>query len=287
MRPSILNINKTSANYLKFIFIICILALGFQSTSYALQPAHEADRLIMAAEDSIENNDYRDAERYLEKAEKLGIALPSDYDFLYGKILQHKGDYKKANDKLELYVNRDGNEGRYYREALSLITNIERKLENKTESVSGSPKSEIKWSDDNDSYARSIQSQQGNKNLHTALTSQINELLKRHPYGDRKILAASRTATPSKHKIKTSTAGEIISINQYGSDKSAPFKEDRFSVYGINPYINYECLQSTASCWIIHPITQKRWLQIEENKETAIELSKALSQLIRFMQKSG
>ncbi|MGH1472152.1 MAG: hypothetical protein ACRBCS_13240 [Cellvibrionaceae bacterium] len=240
----------------------------------------------MAAEKSIEENNYRDAERYLAKAGELGISLPSEYDFLYGKLLQNKGEYKKANEKLEQYVNRDGNEGRYYRDALGLITEIEKKLENKIETDPNSPKSEIKWSNKNDKDKRPPKIEQGNKDLNVALTSHINKLLTQKPQGDRRILAASRISTPSKHKIKTSSNGEIISINQYGSNKSAPFKEDRFSVYGINPYIEFECLQSTASCWITHPVSGKRWLQVEENKEKAAELARTLSQLIRYMQKT-
>ncbi len=278
--------NKIFTARTKSIFIFCVFLLGYPISSLALQPAHEADRLIMAAEKSIEENNYRDAERYLAKAGELGISLPSEYDFLYGKLLQNKGEYKKANEKLEQYVNRDGNEGRYYRDALGLITEIEKKLENKIETDPNSPKSEIKWSNKNDKDKRPPKIEQGNKDLNVALTSHINKLLTQKPQGDRRILAASRISTPSKHKIKTSSNGEIISINQYGSNKSAPFKEDRFSVYGINPYIEFECLQSTASCWITHPVSGKRWLQVEENKEKAAELARTLSQLIRYMQKT-
>ncbi len=287
MRFTILNRSKTPLQHLQSLILFFFLAVGIQATSHALQPAHEADRLIMAAEESIENNDYRDAERYLQKAGKLGIELPAGYDFLYGKILKHNGELTKANERLETYVNREGNEGQYYREALSLITEIEKKSDSDPESTSGAQKSEIKWSKKNDSYLQEISNKQGDKNLIVALTAHINQLLKQHSVDNKNIVAASRTITPSNHSIKTSSKGEIISINQYGSDNQSPIKEDRFSVYGIDPYVKYQCPQSTASCWIIHPITEKRWLQIAEDKDTASELAKALTQLIRQIQKSG
>jgi len=287
MWSTTLNSSNTPYKHLRCFTLFCLLAIGIQTTGNALQPIHEADRLIMAAEESIEDNNFPDAERYLQKAGELGIELPAGYDFLYGKIFFRNGDFAKANERLEKYVTREGNEGHYYREALSLITTIEKKSDNNPESISGTPKSEIKWSSKNDSYLQKISRQQGNENLTAALTSHINQLLKQHSVGNRKILAASRTITPSNHTIKTSSKGEVISINQYGSNKKSPIKEDRFPVYGIDPYVSFECPQSTASCWIVHPITEKRWLQITEDKDTASELAKALTQLIRQMQKSG
>lgn len=271
------------------IILGATLSIFFTTSQFthALEPIHEADRLIMAAEDAMVENDFRSAEQYLLRAEALGIDLPSDYDFLFGKLLEQKGENKKANEKLESYVNRDGNEGRYYREALSLITTIEKRLEITNDSPNQTPTSEIKWSNNNDAYLQAIQRQEKINNTEQALSAHINRLLNKQETTDRKIIAASRLATPSKHKIKTSSNGEIISINQYGGDLSSPFKEERFSVYGVNPYIRFVCPQSTASCWILHPVTEKRWLQLEENTETAMEVAKALSQLIRYMQKKS
>src|SRR5690606_23957060 len=107
---------------------ICLLLMSviIAGGAQALKPSHEADRLIMAAQDAIAADDYVQAERYLEEANALGIDLPPDYDFLYGRVLYQQNELQQARTQLEQYVDATGNGGEYYREALMLITEIER-----------------------------------------------------------------------------------------------------------------------------------------------------------------
>lgn len=122
----------------------------------------------------------------------------------------------------------------------------------------------------------------------SALTLHLNNLLKFYAYGDDRIVVAStRVGTPTRHKIRYSSDGEIISLNRMGGSASDPFTEDRFSVYGVNPHVSYRCRAATASCWLYHPVTSQRWLQIVRNEDIALEISKALSQLIRDLQKNS
>lgn len=150
-----------------------------------------------------------------------------------------------------------------------------------------SGKSHISWAEDQRQYVEGLQKLYQTPDATEALTRHINNLLKFYAYGDERIIASSRLGTPSRHRIHTSDRGEIVSFNKFGTAEDEPFKEDRFSVYGVNPYLEYSCSERAGSCWIMHPVTSERWLQIVGNQDTAEELTKAFAQLIKRMQKAG
>lgn len=150
-----------------------------------------------------------------------------------------------------------------------------------------SGKAEITWAEDQQQYVEDLQKLYQTPDASQALTQHINNLLKFYAYGDERIIASSRLGTPSRHRIHTTESGEIVSFNKFGTAEDEPFKEDRFSIYGVNPYLEYSCSERSANCWLMHPITSRRWIQIVHNEEIAQELSRAFSQLIKRMQKQG
>jgi len=256
----------------------------------ALSPSQEADRLLLAAEDALQDNDYNAAKTHLDKVYNLPVAQPPEFDYFIAKLYVHEGKNSEARRKLEQYVSKTGSDGRFYREALSTITQIESsqtKRASQPVNTGGNPKSEISWSSSSDKYVADIQQLYNTNDAISALTTHVNNLLKFYAYGDDRIVAASRMGTPSSHRIHTSPRGELVSINKLGDGDTIPFTEDRFSVYGVNPYIHYDCNNVSTSCWLIHPVTGKRWIQIVQNEDAATELSKAMTQLLRRLQKSG
>lgn len=272
------------------LFSACLLLMTFviASNAQALKPSHEADRLIMAAQDAIVGNDYVQAERYLEEAKALGIDLPPGYDFLYGRVLYQQNELLRARTQLEQYVDATGNEGEYYREALMLITEIEKLRSGRSENADSSSqeRAEIRWagSDAQSDYLTEIQALYQLDSPQQALVEHINSLLQLYAYGGDRIIGGSRVATPTRHRIVTTDRGEIVSFNRSGADEQTPITEDHFPVYGVNPYLRYECSSASANCWLIHPVTAGRWLQILNDREAVDELTKAFSHLIREMQ---
>jgi len=268
--------------------LVC-LVFATSSGALALKPSHEADRLLLAAEDAFAAGDRRQAESHLNAAMQLGIALPPEFNYLYGKLLAQQNKPAEARRYLEQYVNREGENGRYYRDALSLITEVQKQPQTPNRSVAASSggKAEIRRADSGElPYVEHIQQLYGTGDAASALGLHVNNLLKFYAYGDERIISSTRAGRPSRHKIQYSSSGEIISLNQVGNLTDSPFTEDRFSVYGVNPHVSFECRAATSSCWLYHPITSERWLQIVRNEEVALEISKALSQLIRNLQKS-
>lgn len=142
---------------------------------------------------------------------------------------------------------------------------------------------QLRWSEDtSEDYLAQIQAlyQLGDPSL--ALVRHINNLLEFYAYGDERVIAASRLGAPSRHRIHLSDRGEIITLTT-GSQSAG---QDRLRVFGVNPYLRYQCMETTASCWVIHPVTAEPWLQIVENPEAGRELTRALAELIKQMQDS-
>lgn len=277
----------TSMALVTALFLLITSSLVSQS-SWALKPSIEADRLLIAAEEAFDENDRASAAEHLQAARNLGIALPVEFNFLYGKLLFQQGNPNDARRYLEQYVNREGDQGRYYRDALSLITKSQGQRRASSTPSNSSGKAEITRADGSGSYVDHIQQLYASNNAASALTTHLNNLLKFYAYGsDQRIIASSRSGTPSRHKIQYSGRGEIISFNKIGASANNPFTEDRFSVFGVNPHISFECRASTSSCWLYHPITKQRWLQIVRNEDAALEISKAMSRLIKDLQKNS
>lgn len=280
---------------LGLLLVGLLVALATQP-SWALRPSHEADRLLMATEEAFAEDNYDLATQHLTKVRQLGVALPVEYDYLYGKLLRHQGNFVDARKHLEAYVNRTGRDGVFYKDALALITDIEKQrgkanaTTKQTANINANNdegKSEIRWSNSSREYIDHIKGLYNTQDSTKALTAHVNNLLKFYAYGDKRIIAGSRVGKPTKHQIQVTPKGELISMNQLGADANEPFQEDRFPVYGVNPYISYECNYSSASCWLLHPVTSNRWLQIVENEEAAAELAKAMSELLKSIQQTG
>lgn len=272
------------------ILLATLLLWLMASPATALKPSHEADRLILAAEEAIAANNYSQAAEHLEKTRQLGISLPAEYDFFYGKLLNQRDEPARARTHLESYADQVGSGGEHYREALSLITDIEQQRGRSRQAKQGDTgtaegTAELSWADNQRQYVEEIQELYESSDASKALVQHINSLLKFYAYGDERIIAASRMDTPSRHRIHTSDRGEIVSFSKFGLAEDEPFREKRFTVYGVDPYVEHQCDRSTASCWVLHPVTSERWLQIVQNEEVAAELSKAFSQLIKRMQK--
>lgn len=269
------------------VALIAALLLGLATCpASALKPSHEADRLILAAEAAIAADNYSQAAEHLNKALQLGIKLPAEYDFFYGKLLQQRNELARAKTHLASYADQAGNTGEHYREALSLITQIEQQSgSERRQASSAEGTAELSWADNQQQYVEEIQELYKSSDASKALVQHINNLLKFYAYGDERIIAASRMGTPSRHRIHTSDRGEIISFSKFGIGDDEPFRENRFAVYGIDPYVEHQCSRASANCWVLHPVTSERWLQIVQNEEVAAELSKAFSQLIKRMQK--
>jgi hypothetical protein len=257
-----------------------------------LPPVHEARRLLLAAEDAIQSKQWQVAQSDLTQMSQLPVDLPKIYDFLKGKVDLMIGNLESAEKHLESYVVNVGEKGKYYDEALELITRLEDKkaLQKKIKSDSQpqpSIKHDLNWDNhqSDEDYLNTLKKLYLTQNSLKALLLRINSLLSLHSYQPGRVrLANARKGIAYQISI---TKGEI-QIQETRYVKGAPlFQVNKLDVYGIDPIIRYGCDYHKFACWIFDPTDSvSHWLTIDRNSEAAKELAKAMTLLIKKMQKT-
>lgn len=106
---------------IKKILLICLL-VTLPVLLHALPKEILADKYLMGAKTSIDKQNYQAANDYFQKIVDLDIALPDDFYFQYGKNALATKDYAQSLKYINLYLEKAGSSGKYYRDAL-LISN--------------------------------------------------------------------------------------------------------------------------------------------------------------------
>jgi len=88
------------------------------------------------------------------------------------------------------------------------------------------------------------------------------------------------------YQLQVSAPGELLLRSEVRSqDGTLRVSNQRLSVYGVDPYIRYECPRTGISCELHNPHDGRPLLSIRRDHQGAAELAKALSFLIRNLQR--
>ncbi len=127
------------AGYIRKVVIISFFSLALMLTAHVasvpvvfakdkdLSPEIQSDLLINSATKDMEAERWEDAVQSFEKAMNLGINLPGEIHFLYGKALLKTGNYDYSLSSLTNYLTLEGQEGKYYEETITLIVEAKNK----------------------------------------------------------------------------------------------------------------------------------------------------------------
>ena len=107
----------------KILLITLLLILPLML--HALPKEILADKYLVGAKTSIDKQDYQGANEYFEKIVALDITLPDDFYFQYGKNALATKEYDKSLKYINLYLEKAGNTGKYYRDALLMSNQAE------------------------------------------------------------------------------------------------------------------------------------------------------------------
>jgi sulfatase modifying factor 1 len=123
------------------VVIICIFLLALMISTHGagmtvvfaqdneLSPTIQVDILINSAKNDMAAERWEDAIKSFEKAMSLGINLPGEFHFLYGKMLLKTGNYDDSLSGLSNYLTLVGREGKHFEDAITLIVEAKNKLD--------------------------------------------------------------------------------------------------------------------------------------------------------------
>ncbi|WP_020407692.1 hypothetical protein [Hahella ganghwensis] len=249
-----------------------------------LAPEHEMQRLLLVADESIKTLDYADAKSALDKIAELSIEPEVSYFYFKGLVDANYGENDSAANALVEYVNRAGNEGEYYEQALRLITDLENKK------AASTTKSDIDWSQvissENDQYLASLKKLYLTSSDKNALVEHINGILKANVYVPGRIRHLDKNEG-RVFRISTNSQDElVVQETDYTQSGNANHTLSRMGVFGVDPYVGSDCNFDRRECWLWHPVeSQDKWIVITDNQKALSELSRAMTALIRQLQK--
>ncbi|MBA55867.1 MAG: hypothetical protein CMK89_15540 [Pseudomonadales bacterium] len=276
--------------------VILLFCLSLAATRVLALPADmEADRLLLAAQAKLDDQNFEAARGYLSRIDGLKVTPAPKFYYLSGLIALHYGELQKASDLLSRYVEEAGREAEFYEPALNKITLIEEQLQSQ-EAVSQSREQlrEIKASggierDDTagKAYDDKVRKLYIAPTLKDSLVLHINSLLSSYEYLEGRI--KNRDTSPRLEYQVSVQGPSQLSVVRKQVDPSAggqaSLSSSSLDAFGVNPFVSYRCSKATDQCVIRHPATGADWIVIARDESAAKELSQALTRLIKALQR--
>jgi len=269
------------------VFLLFLKSISLFASD--LPPEHEIVRLMLAVESSVEEEQWGKAQAQLQSLTNLKVRLPDEFYYFNGLVLAQQNQSGDALKSIERYVVDVGQSGKFYIEALKLITRLDELLA-QSESVD-TPNNKIEKQSsivgsERDGYIQSLQALYLTDDPVKALVMQINSLLSAHGYtGSRVKKANSQTGTNYVFSVNDRS---LVVQEKTHSNGVPVLTMSKLSVLGLDPYLRHECSIAELACWIYHPGNQRtRWLVIDRDEMVVSELSSALSKLILKLQQNG
>lgn len=276
----------------KRLLVVFALYCTYSVNTLALPPEHEIQRLLQSTSMAISQDDMTKAAQQLERIQQLGVEPPAIYYYYQGKVFQFEKRYIEAKSMLETYVVREGSEGEFYSDALNRITAVEEAKAEQDSSVTVTPlpvSSAMKWQPkSDDDYLAGLRQLYLADNDINALVTHINTLLVENPYyGTRIQNRDKRTGVDFRIDVTPERALQVKK-KEYKGESGPLLDVSTMDVYGVDPIIQYGCEFERFVCWLYHPvIANQRWILLDRNDAIAEEVSRAVSRLIRLLQKGS
>jgi len=259
-----------------------VILWSTNSFSSGLPPAHEAKRLMLAAQKFINAEQWDKAEQQLKNVTALDVPLSAKFHYMHGQVLFHRSEFDMAQKSFEVYVLQAGEGGEFYISALEMITEADEKKKNIKPKVTNTDALTLDKA--KDEYLESLKKLYLTDDTKQALVLQINNILSTHPYHGSRI---KQQDVNKGVRYSVSLTGSELQVQEKSYDKKgAPsLIVNRMDVYGVDPFIKYNCDYDRYICWLYNPINQHdRWILLDRNDDAAKELSEAMGRLIQSVQ---
>jgi hypothetical protein len=280
--------------------LVAFSALVVSQTVDALPEEHEARRLMLAAEEAVTGENWVDAGEYLNRLQALEADKPVAYQYYRGRVMFEAGHQSEAMAALEAYVTAAGEEGTHYQETLKLITRIEAQRKEQSEAAQDSAGKSEPVATIESAGSNSIQQLQQlylASSPREALASHANSLLTLNAWqteGERRVARAnveptllyqvSATSDGQLQVQETRRAGDSASAQSATGPEKAAKVTSNFPVYGVNPQVEWDCVEAGSACWIYDPRDGSRWIKLGNNSDQTEQVAQTLGDLIRHLQ---
>ncbi len=253
--------------------------------SQGLPPKDEMHRLMLATEKAVTQQRWDDAARYLTQLQSLKVEKPEGYLFLRGEIMYHDRQYDEARAALNEYVVKAGEKADHYSKALELITAIDEAQ--RSQSAQPAKKSVATIEPAGGDEVKRLEKLYLTDNPREALITYLNSQLDLHAWrGAGKVihLDARRGV---RYRLMIGGDGRLqVRTTRFRANGEPVVTMSSIDVFGINPMVTDECDDLQHSCWIHDPRDGSRWLRLGPDQKAADEIARALTNLIRVMQRS-
>ncbi|HVL01527.1 MAG TPA: hypothetical protein VM553_17035 [Dongiaceae bacterium] len=261
----------------------------------ALPAEIEADRLVLAAQEKISQQDFEGARQYLERVMPLKVEPKPVFHYLYGQVLLNDGKLEQADAELAQYVNKVGREGEHYEAALGLLTQIEE--QRRTQEAVGSTREQaldLKAAgiEASDTQGKAFDDRARRDfpagSLAESLALAANSLLRSNMYIEGKIKNPA-TSNRESYSVSVKAPSELLvtktSHNNAVNNGQAELSVEKLNAFGVNPFVSYRCSSAGDSCVLPDPVSGADWIRIANDEKAARELSTALTRLLKALQR--
>lgn len=109
-----------------------LLVLGLNVSLYALPPEIKLDQYMQGLDQSVASKNDTETKRYLKKLDALhqssALDFPDRYNYFKAKLFLENKKYKEANAYVEKYLGKTGTKGKFYKQSLDILNEIEKRL---------------------------------------------------------------------------------------------------------------------------------------------------------------
>lgn len=269
----------------KYCLLLFLWTLASFSSASGLPAEHEVERLLLALKESVDTRDWPQAANLLSSMRGLDVKQPSESFYFEGLVKVRTSEFLKARKILEQYVIEVGRNGKFYQDALRLITEAENaeKRASKPENISN-PSIELLSASKRDGYVKSLQALYLTQDPIKALVLQVNSLLSAHPYTGSRI---KKSGVKEGVVYQVSVIHEGLTVKETSYLSGAPtLSASSIHVPGLDPFLGANCSHTEFACWLSHPSDKyKAWIKIDYDEMVLEELREAMSKLLQALQK--
>ncbi|MAR89669.1 MAG: hypothetical protein CML06_02140 [Pseudomonadales bacterium] len=289
----------------KLIASVGVLLLCWGRFVLALPAEMEADRLILAAEEKLSAGQHEAAREYLQRVDQLEVTPEPKYHYLAGQLALHYGELEAAKEHLTGYVESAGRDGEFYQESLRMLTRVEEQQQSQEAiarsrqqlqqiqsggglgSGGGADQDASAGDVAGKAYDQRIQQLYIAPSLQESLVLHINSLLSAYQYLEGPV--KNRDLSPRlEFRVSVQPPSQLSVVRKDIDPQSgvqATLASTSLDASGVNPFVQYRCSKAADQCVVRHPVTGADWLVIARDEAAARELSKALTRLIKALQR--